>query len=173
MIAGRPQDVQLQAWADAHQDSDSLPKIIDDISSMPAPRLFHHAPTRFETRLGEQFRDAIQRHADAELEVCQHPSEAAKEKARYLGRLLWALPAAFYAVPADFQACDADNLHQRFDVAQLFRSRLQLAETNQWETLFRNVRSLQVVACENLHAEYQRSLTIDDTTEDKLFDRIT
>ena len=80
---------------------DSLKDVLDKATSLPAPKLFHHAPRQPEQRIAELVRDAMHEHADAELEAKRHSSQEVDAKAKFKGQRLWVMAPMLLAVLQD------------------------------------------------------------------------
>ena len=114
--------------------------LLNMIVSSPAPRLLHHAPSIFDSRTYELLRDAISAHADAELDFSKHPGAESEERANYYSQRLWALMPVLLAIPLDFQRNgqgDDAQLHTKFELVELVRKRLQIAETGRWKEIYK------------------------------------
>eukprot|EP00973_Karenia_brevis_P033494 4618350-Karenia_brevis.AAC.1 len=74
-------------------------QLLDKITSGPAPHTLHHEPARFELRVAELLRDALNAHADAELKAAKQPSAEQEEEAKFRSQRLWALVPALLAIP--------------------------------------------------------------------------
>ena len=78
-------------------------QLLDQITSRLAPHMLHHILAKFEVRGAELLRDAVNKHADAELEASQHSTGDNIADAKFWSQHLWALSLALLAIPADIR----------------------------------------------------------------------
>eukprot|EP00973_Karenia_brevis_P004500 615799-Karenia_brevis.AAC.1 len=140
-ISASAGDTALMTRADANNaDTESLDEggLLQELTSRPAPHMFHHVPTQLEVRFGELLRDRLSVHADAELDAAKHPGAAAEEKAMLESQRLWTLTPAILAVPSRQQQTigSAEPHNDNFETVEIIRKRLQKAETGQWKSLY-------------------------------------
>ena len=91
--------------------------------------MLHHIPAKFEVRGAELLRDAVNKHADAELDASRHSTGENIANAKFWSQHLWARSLALLAIPADVRnEKKAQQQHTNFAMAEVVRSRLQKAE---------------------------------------------
>jgi len=147
-------------------------QLLDEITSRPAPHMLHHIPAKFEVRGAELLRDAVNKHADAELEASRHSTGENIANAKFWSQHLWALSPALLAIPADIRnEKNAQQQHTNFAMAEVVRSRLQKAECGQWQALFAELLQLQRQDTRHLQERFVSSTLADSGGEDFVFDK--
>lgn len=160
-----------QLSASAERDEQTL---LEAVASLPAPKMLHHPPAKLELRLLELIRDALNDHADAEAQAHKHPTYEKIEYAKQCSRKLWAMAPAILAVPAEAlnQTQDPAGMQYKFEVAEVVRGRLQMAETGAWEQLYSNLGELQRRMDTDMQQNFLHTQLSDDGGEDILFSRV-
>ena len=79
-------------------------QLLNEITSGLASHMLHHIPAKFEVRGAELLTDAVNKHADAELEASRHSTGENIANAKFWSRHFWALSLALLAILADIRS---------------------------------------------------------------------